>query len=149
MHQHAAGDEVGVEALDVEVVDGDGGVQLLQLQARYNPRIPGECPDRVPNRQVACSNPAPACSSSPFSRTNTSLTTFSASSPALRKILLSSCRAYINFICLFLFYLSIPAWPVRQGSPTSRPYGTTLWLPHDSALHPFPSHTSGRDCIAL
>ena len=63
------------------MVDGDGGVQLLQLQARYNPRIPGECPDRVPNRQVARSNPAPACSSSPFSRTNTSLTTFSASSP--------------------------------------------------------------------
>ena len=40
MHQHAAGDEVGVEVLDVEVVDGDGGVQLLQLQARYNPSIP-------------------------------------------------------------------------------------------------------------
>ena len=40
------------------MVDGDGGVQLLQLQARYNPRIPGECPDRVPNRQVARRHPA-------------------------------------------------------------------------------------------
>ena len=60
MHQHAAGDEVGIEVLDVEVVDGDGGVQLLQLQARYNPRIPGECLDRVPNRQVSCRYPAPA-----------------------------------------------------------------------------------------
>ena len=60
MHQHTAGDEVGVEALDVEVVDGDGGLQLLKPQPRHNPRIPGECPDRVPNRQVARNNPTPA-----------------------------------------------------------------------------------------
>ena len=60
MHQHAAGDEVGVEVLDVEVVDGDGGVQLLKPQSRYNPCIPGERLDRVPNRQVARCNPAPA-----------------------------------------------------------------------------------------
>ena len=60
MHQHAAGDEVGVEVLDVEVVDGDRGLQLLKPQSRYNPCIPGERLDRVPNRQVARCNPAPA-----------------------------------------------------------------------------------------
>ena len=60
MHQHAAGDEVGVEVLDVEVVDGDGGVQLLQPQSRHNPRVAGERLDRVPNHQVARCNPAPA-----------------------------------------------------------------------------------------
>ena len=60
MHQHAASDEVGVEVLDVEVVDEDGGIQLLKPQSRYNPRIPGECPDAVPNHQVPRSNPAPA-----------------------------------------------------------------------------------------
>ena len=40
------------------MVDGDGGVQLLQLQARYNPRIPGERLDRVPNHQVPRRYPA-------------------------------------------------------------------------------------------
>ena len=60
MHQHAAGDEVGVEILDVEVVDRDRFVQLLKPQSRYNPRIPGERLDRVPNRQVSCRYPAPA-----------------------------------------------------------------------------------------
>ena len=39
MHQHAVGDEVGVEVLDLEVVDGDWPVQLLQLQSRHNSRV--------------------------------------------------------------------------------------------------------------
>ena len=60
MHQHAAGDEVGVEVLDIEVVDRDRLVQLLKPQARHNPRVPGDGLDRVPNRQVARCNPAPA-----------------------------------------------------------------------------------------
>ena len=60
MHQHAAGDEVGVKVLDVEVVDGDGGLQLLKPQGRHRPDVPGERPDAVPNHQVSRGNPAPA-----------------------------------------------------------------------------------------
>ena len=60
MHQYAASDEVGVEVLDVEVVDGDGGLQLLKPQCRHRPDVAGERPDAVPNHQVARSNPAPA-----------------------------------------------------------------------------------------
>ena len=58
MHQHAAGDEVGVEVLDIEVVDGDGGVQLLKPQPRHNPRVAGDGMDAVSHRQVARRYPA-------------------------------------------------------------------------------------------
>ena len=58
MHQHAAPDEVGVEVLDVEVVDGDRLVQLLQHQPRHNPRVAGDGLDAVSHRQVARRHPA-------------------------------------------------------------------------------------------
>ena len=58
MHQHAVGDEVGVEALDLEVVDGDRLVQLLKLQARHNSRVAGDGLDAVSHRQVARRYPA-------------------------------------------------------------------------------------------
>ena len=58
MHQHAVGDEVGVEVLDVEVVHGDRLVQLLQLQPRHNPRVAGDGLDAVSYGQVARRNPA-------------------------------------------------------------------------------------------
>ena len=50
--------EVGVEVLDVEVVDGDRLVQLLQLQPRHNPRVAGDGLDAVSHGQVARSDPA-------------------------------------------------------------------------------------------
>ena len=58
MYQHAVGDEVGVEVLDVEVVDEDRLVQLLQLQPRHNPRVAGDRLDAVSHGQVARRNPA-------------------------------------------------------------------------------------------
>ena len=58
MHQHPVGDEVGVEVLDIEVVDGDGVVQLLQLQTRHNPRVAGDGLDAVSHGQVARRHPA-------------------------------------------------------------------------------------------
>ena len=58
MHQHAIGDEVGVEVLDLEVVHGDRFVQLLQLQPRHNPRVAGDGLDAVSHRQVARRHPA-------------------------------------------------------------------------------------------
>ena len=52
MHQHAAGDEVGVEVLDVEVVDGDGrrgwrspaSSASGPLQPPHPRRVPGSRP---------------------------------------------------------------------------------------------------------
>ena len=58
MHQHATSDEVGVEVLDLKVVDGDGFVQLLQPQARHNPRVAGDGLDAVSHGQVARRHPA-------------------------------------------------------------------------------------------
>ena len=51
-------DEVGVEVLDIKVVDEDRPVQLLQLQARHNPRVAGDGLDAVSHRQVARRYPA-------------------------------------------------------------------------------------------
>ena len=47
MYKYPVGDEVGVEVLDVEVVHWDRLVQLLQLQARHNPRVAGDGLDAV------------------------------------------------------------------------------------------------------
>ena len=58
MHEHPVGDEVRVEVLDIEVVDGDRPVQLLQSQARYNPRVAGDGLDAVFHGQVARRHPA-------------------------------------------------------------------------------------------
>ena len=58
MYKYPVGDEVGVEVLDLEVVDGDWPVQLLQLQSRHNPSVAGDGMDAVPNREVARSSPA-------------------------------------------------------------------------------------------
>ena len=58
MHQHTVGDEVRVEVLDIEVVHGDRPVQLLQLQARHNPRVAGDGLDAVSHRQVSRRHPA-------------------------------------------------------------------------------------------
>ena len=54
MHEHPVGDEVRVEVFDIEVVDGDRPVQLLQPQARYNPRVAGDGLDAV--SASACSS---------------------------------------------------------------------------------------------
>ena len=58
MFFRSASDEVGVEVLDLEVVDGDRLVQLLQLQPRHNPRVAGDRLDAVSHGQVARRNPA-------------------------------------------------------------------------------------------
>ena len=45
-----------MEVLDIEVVHGDRLVQLLQLQARYNPRVAGDGLDAVSHGQVGFSD---------------------------------------------------------------------------------------------
>ena len=49
--------EVGVEVLDIEVVDGDRLGQLLQLQPRHNPRVAGERMDAVSHGRVTRRHP--------------------------------------------------------------------------------------------
>ena len=58
MYQYPIVNEVGLKVLNLKVVDGNGRVQLLQLQARDNPRVAGEGMDAISKRQIPSRDPA-------------------------------------------------------------------------------------------